>query len=611
METELNLYDYWQIIKKRRAIAIGILLLVVVSTLIFTFLSTKIYNSSTTVELRIEGPSSWAFGSFAQGLSWMVDIDTEIRKVTSYPVLLRSAKILGLIDENPTEQSRASASNSIRGKISVTKIPNTTLINIIANDTEPQKAVEIANAVAQAYLDETIETRNERAKKTREFIEQQVSTISDDLKEKEQKIRQYVATGMVSEKIQSMGGNLTDLLIEESNLLTQYGEKHPEVIKIRNKINVLKSKLGKMSHPELEYITLLRDVKIDVGLYEMLITKHREALITEADKVVPVAIVEPARNAVLVKPDRRMNMLMGLLVGLMFATIGVVLAESLDTSLRTAEEIETYLKLPTFAEIPHIRDEKSDTSPFLLLSDSHSPYVESYNEFLANFNRYDPEKKIQTLLFTSVMPSEGKSEVISNFAILQSQNNNKTLVIDADFRQAAIHKLFKVPRKPGVMDIIKENLNWRDVVKKPVESGSSSMVSLPDKTEFNLANLSILSVGHLPAHPMQVIGSSGFTELVMELKKEFDYILFDSPPLYYFADPTVISSLCDGIILVHTPKTASRDELKRAKKRLSPKLIGVVLNNMEEKRRGYYYYKYYSGKKDLSLKEKMLKWLGI
>ncbi|MBN1383285.1 MAG: polysaccharide biosynthesis tyrosine autokinase [Elusimicrobia bacterium] len=602
IHNELTLYDYWQIIKKRRIIAIGVFLLIVFSVLVFTFLSTEIYRASTTVELRIEGPSFWAMGTMGQEISWMIDVDTEMRKVESYPVLLHTAKLLGQVDENTSDARKEQIVNVLRGKVSVSKVANTTLMNIIATDTDPKKTVEIANAAGKAYVDETIEGRNERARKTREFIEKQVTVLSDELKEKEQQIRQYVASGLITEKVQSMGGSLTDLLVERSNLLTQYGNKHPEVIKINSKINVLKSKLGKMSGSELEYVILLRDVKIDEGLYEMLIRKHKEALITEADKVIPVAIVEPANNAVLVKPNKQLNVLMGIIAGLIFAVIGVVLAENLDTSLRTAEEIEIYLKLPALAEIPHIKEEKTSPVPFSLLHDINSPYIEAYNEFLVNFSD-DREKKVQTILFTSVMPSEGKTEVTSNFAITQSQHDNKTLIVDADFRQAAIHKLFKIPRKPGLMDVLKDKLNWRSVLAKPKIDSASNL---------SLDNVRILSVGHLPAHPMRVLNSPEFSNLITELRNEFDYILFDSPPLYYFADPAVLSSLSDGIIIVHTPGMANRNELMRIRNRLSTKIIGVVLNNMEEKRRGYYYYKYYSGskKKKLSLAEKILRRLG-
>lgn len=595
----LTLADYWQILKKRKTVAILTFFLVVSSSYFFTRITIPVYQASATIELRYQTSHLLSLGGLPTMLR-MINRDTEIRKIKSYPVISEVARTLDLINENSSEDEKNKAVGAIRSKISVKEIGDTTLIKISATDTDKDNTVKLTNTVANAYVKKTVEERNERTKKTRQFIEEQLNTVGKQLRDVEEKARKFKLTGKITERISDLGATLSSLTLQRSRLLTKYGEKHPDIVSLDKQIANLKYKMGNLTKEELEYLYLMREVTINEELYMMLNKKLKEALITEADKVIPVGIVDPAKKASLIKPDKQMNMLMGILGGFLLAIIGVLIQENLDTSLRTAHDIETYLKVPALAEIPYIKVEKNNLNiPHLLFQKKNSAYLESYNNLAASVISFSHNKKIQTVLFTSIMPREGKSEVITNFGIIKSQSGNKTLLIDADFRQPAINKFFKLPRKPGIIDIITEKLDFNHWIQ-PANSNSEIKKLLKNEGLFDLNNLYILPTGHLPPHPMRFLSSPEFKDIINRAKKDFDLILLDSPPIYYFADPAVLSGIVDAIVIVHKPGSIETKELSRAVKQLSDgdtNFLGIVLNGVKGKIRGKYYYRYYSSER--------------
>ncbi len=596
---EYTLADYWHILYKRRNIALLTFALTVTSVYIFTKLMTPIYQSSVSVELRSQSSNLLSLG----GLPTMFNIinrDTEIRKVESYPIISETAKALEMIDESSSEADINNAIAILRSQISVKEVMNTTLIKITAQNSDSDKAVLTANTAAKTYVKQTIDERNERTKKTREFIEDQLSIVGNELRSMEEKARKFKQTGKITDRISDFGSTLSSLSLQRSRLLTKYGEKHPEVVSLDKQMSNLKFRMGDLTSSELEYLYLMREISINEELYLLLSKKLKEALITEADKVIPVIIVDPARKAVLIKPNKKTNMVMGILAGFLLAIIGVLLSENIDTSLRTAHDIETYLNVPALTEIPHLKVKSEEQNyPHLLFQNQNSAYLEAYNNLEAAITSFKDTKQVKTILFSSMMPREGKSEVVSNFGIGQSQSK-KILLIDTDFRQPSISKLFRIARKPGLIDVITQNLDWKHWVHSADSSDEIKTITQENKL-FDLANLDIMPAGHLPPHPVRFLNSPEFANLLDTVKNSYDLVLLDSPPLYYFADPTIISNLVDAIIMVHKPGSVNIQELQRTIRTISEgnaKFLGVALNGVTGKVRGRYYYRYYSNKND-------------
>ncbi|MFH1416322.1 MAG: polysaccharide biosynthesis tyrosine autokinase [Elusimicrobiota bacterium] len=592
----LTLADFGNIIKKRKITALLLFISTIVSVYFFTRNITPEYRSSASVELKAQTSHLTSLGGFPAMMN-IINRDTEMRKIGSYPIISQAAVQLGLISEDSTEADKDSIVSNLQGKISVKEVENTTLIMIFASDSLPEKAIEIANTVADVYIRHTISERNDRARKTREFIEGQLTSVGKELRDVEEKARRYKLTGKITDNISDIGSTLNSLTLQRSRLLIKYGEKHPDVVGLDKQISNLKYKMGSLTGEELEYLYLMREVTINEELYMMLNKKLKEALIAEADKLIPVAVVDPARRASLVKPNKKLNMIVGIIGGLLLSLIGVLIRENLDTSLNTAHDIEDFLSVPALTEIPFIKVIQSDERlPLLLFQNKNSAFLEAFNNLAASIISFSHKRDIKTILFTSMMPREGKSEIVANLGIIKSQSGSRTLLIDADFRQPTLSKLFRVSRKPGVIDIITDKLDWKHWIH-PANSNDKIKEILLNNNLFNLENLSILTAGHLPPHPMRFLNSDEFRNLILSAREEFDTVLLDSPPLYYFSDPAIMSDLVDAIIMVHKPGSVDRNDLLRATKQLGgteSKLLGITLNEVSGKVRGKYYYRYYS-----------------
>ncbi|MFC2091431.1 GumC family protein [Elusimicrobiota bacterium] len=598
LHESINLSDYWQLIKKRKNLAIILFTLVILSDFVFTQMTTPVFKSDAVIELRYQSPHLLSFNSYAPDMFSIINRDTEIRKMESYPILSGVALKLAMLNENSTETEINSIIQQLRGKISASQLGDTALIKIIATDSNPQSAIKLANTVAEIYVQKTIDERNKRTSNTRQFIENQLQNVGQQLRTTEENSRKFKMSGKITERISTLGTTLSDLTLQRQRLLTKYGEKHPEVVSLSKQIFDLKSNMGDLTTDELEYLTLMREATINEELYMMLNKKLKEAMIIEADKVIPVGIADPARQASLIKPNKRLNMLIGIILGLILAITGILIMENIDTSLKSALEVETYLKTPVLSQVPvvHKKNISIPDIPIILTSSKNSTFYEAFNSLSASLISSSMQTKIQTILITSAMPKEGKSEIVSNFGIVESLRGNKTLLIDTDFRQPTLNKLFHISRKPGITDLLTEGLNWKTITHSSITS-EKLINNLSEDEKASIKNLSIITAGHTSSNPMKFISSPEFKEFLIKMKDNFDIILLDSPPLYYFADPSVLSRIVDGIVLVHKPGSIDKKELLRITEQFSEKnssnLLGVVINQVKSRIKGKYYY-YYS-----------------
>lgn len=213
---------------------------------------------------------------------------------------------------------------------------------------------------------------------------------------------------------------------------------------------------------------------------------------------------------------------------------------------------------------------------FIVEKDPKSPVAESYRTLRTNIQFSSFDKEIRTIVVTSATPGEGKSTTIGNLAIVMSQSGKKVLLIDCDLRKPSIHKKFRITNQAGLTNILLYDVEPFEIFHKHSD------------------NLYILTTGQLPPNPAEVVSSNRLKSFIEKMKNEFDYILIDSPPLIAVTDAQILSSFCDGTLLVVSSGEAERETVKRAKdllNKVKANIIGVVLNKIELKsRKGYYYY---------------------
>lgn len=213
---------------------------------------------------------------------------------------------------------------------------------------------------------------------------------------------------------------------------------------------------------------------------------------------------------------------------------------------------------------------------FIVEKNPKSPVAESYRTLRTNIQFSSFDKEIKTIVVTSAAPGEGKSTTIGNLAIVMAQSGKKVLLIDCDLRKPSLHKKFRITNQAGLTNILLYDVDPFEIFHKHTN------------------NLYILTTGQLPPNPAEVVASNRLKSFIEKMKNEFDYILIDSPPLIAVTDAQILSSFCDGTLLVVSSGEAERETVKRAKdllNKVKANIIGVVLNKIELKsRKGYYYY---------------------
>jgi capsular exopolysaccharide synthesis family protein len=222
----------------------------------------------------------------------------------------------------------------------------------------------------------------------------------------------------------------------------------------------------------------------------------------------------------------------------------------------------------------------------IVQKNSKSPISEAYRTLRTNIQFSSFENDIKTILITSSGPSEGKTTTSGNLALTFAESGKKVLLIDCDLRRPSVHKKFFISNQIGLSNLLVDNLKLEDVAIKQLD------------------NLYILTSGIIPPNPADMLGSKKMRTFIEEMKKEFDYIILDTPPIIAVTDAQLLSTMADGVLLVVSSGQAEREAAARAKElllKVRANILGVVLNKLELKsRRGYGYYYYYGNDKERS-----------
>lgn len=291
----------------------------------------------------------------------------------------------------------------------------------------------------------------------------------------------------------------------------------------------------------------------------------------------PVEIVDSAEASTRpISPNLIMNMLLSIFVGLGSGIGLAYFIEYLDTSIKTADDVERWVDLPVLGLIPQKVRPLIEEGP-------DSDHAEGYRVLRTNMAFTDaggPSKGAFAVL--SGGAGEGKSTTAFNLAYVCAQQGEKVLLVDADLRRPVQHTILGVSNRFGLTNVL-----LRDV---PVEE-TIKTTSVP--------NLHFLPSGRLPRTSLGVLDPKRIRELVSSLKTKYDVVIFDTPPLVGISDSSVIAKEMDGVVMVVQYRKYPRDMIIRAKQMLDTlgvKQVGVVLNNINIMRDDYYYYyhSYYS-----------------
>ena len=214
-----------------------------------------------------------------------------------------------------------------------------------------------------------------------------------------------------------------------------------------------------------------------------------------------------------------------------------------------------------------------------LYYNAKSSVRDSVKTMRANIQFASLDKEIKTVVFTSVIPNEGKTTLACFLGISVAETGKKTVVVECDYRHPMITKNFELESEVEKNDGDDNHVNAR-------------------LQQTRVENLWVLDMKTKVSNPIELISSESYVKMVKKLREDFDFVIFDTPPLGAFIDAAHIAAQADGTILVvkqgQVEKRAAKDVIQQLKK-ANATVIGAVINNVDIKKSGYYYNRYRYG----------------
>jgi polysaccharide biosynthesis transport protein len=356
-----------------------------------------------------------------------------------------------------------------------------------------------------------------------------------------------------------------------------------------------KAEFDRLNAHSFEYQSLKREAETDKKLYEELMQRIREAGINAGFQNSSIRIADAARPPLKpVFPKIPLNALMAFLLSSMLAVSVVVTSDILSVSVRDPEQLSRLLNLEVLGTLPAVRKLKSYRIVPQVSRDGQNGtgMVRVRSSVMQNLRQYeqgvqslrnsvllaDFERRLRSLMFSSAAPFEGKSTIASHFAMANAKNGLKTLLIDGDLRRPSIQRVMDIESEKGLADVLSGQIAWKEaLVQKP-----------------GIDNLDILLAGSASLRSPELMGPQ-LVGLMEELRKTYDLVILDSPPVHGFPEPLRMATAVDGVILVALADRTNRKALSASVAmltRLRARVLGVVLNSVtaDSGESGYYAY---------------------
>lgn len=284
-----------------------------------------------------------------------------------------------------------------------------------------------------------------------------------------------------------------------------------------------------------------------------------------------------------VSPKPTRNAAVGVAVGLMIGLGMALLANTLDSTVKSADDLSDLYGAPVLGQVTAERVQAGDSHQPIVLADPGGSAAESYRGLRNNFEFINFERSIRTILVTSAVPGEGKSTVAANLAVVLAQSGWRIALVAIDFRRAGAEGLFALPRSPGLSEVLAGTRDLASVIREP------------------MAGLRVLSSGATPPNPSELLGSAGIKSVLATLAESVELIIVDAPPLLAVADAATAARWSDATLVVARDGLTTREAVRKARAQLDgvgEHIVGVVITGISEtasSRDSYHAYSGYSG----------------
>ncbi len=438
----------------------------------------------------------------------------------------------------------------VKKNLNVVSSRTSRIIQIAYDSRNPQLAADVANTLAQTFIEQGIEVKQRAAQQTQKLLSLQLEVLKNNLLRSE-----------------------AELAAEE------HANRTPRFISH----NMLNLELG-----------------ADRRFYETMLQRVNDSRIAAAVPESNIRLLGPARAAMQpYKPNWPLNLAIGMFAGLIVSAGWVMLREQSNSFLRTPGEAGMYLTLPELGAIPQAanpsllecRPRQSSDGGLAIeraaIDQQLSGLSESFRATLASIlssARHGVRSPV--LVFTSAQASEGKTTVMSNLGIGLAEIGNKVLMIDGDTRRPRLHKVFDQANSWGLSDVLREKNAIEDLPLDVIVKRTA------------IPGLYLLPSGVCVDNIFALLWSGRMARLFPRFRQEFDYVLVDAPPCLEFADARIMARYADQLLLVVRANYTDRRMAQAAVQRLlldGNRMMGVILNRWNPTQNDMYRYAFYNG----------------
>jgi polysaccharide biosynthesis transport protein len=588
--------------------------------------------------------------------------NTQFQILRSRPIAQKVVDHLKLQDQPPFKAAADPAALFVQ-HVTVEPVPDTRLVMIAITHENQKEAALWANSLAAAYIEESLSNRVESARRAYDWLQGRLAATQQSMREAQDKLfRSYqnqdlfVPEGSVSAVTASitklnedyigaqskrigleaalsqvaemrrrkesldtvpqvasdpivltLNSQIGTLNVELSRLKEKFKEAHPEVQKVQAQLDQVKTAREARDNQIIEGLnsdyaqTQEREVELKVaiekqkaqaatqsrkatelealkkegesakGLYEVLLQKLNETDIAASIRTNNVSLVEPASvPSSPFRPQKLKIAGIALLLGLVAGVALVLSRDYLDNTIKDPEEVERYLHLDLLAGVPKFDESNLNFA------------TEAYQNIRTALIFGRKDETGQVVLITGTAPQEGKTTTLVNLAKLLAASGEKTVVVDFDMRRSSLHARLGLTREPGATDFFVQHQSLETLVR-------------PTRTP----GLFALTAGPLPPSPPAILARKSVGGLFDELRRTFEWVLVDSPPLASVTDGFLLARHADMVLMVVQYNKVDKKLVKRnvnMLRKANPDILGVVLNGVDVKAKSYYYYHHDPGK---------------
>lgn len=411
----------------------------------------------------------------------------------------------------------------LKGRVYAAPLPQTQLLAVAVQDTDPERCVAIADEIAhQLILQSPTSPENQERATRGDFVQTQLDDLEtriDTAKNRIRDLENELDVTLSARKIQDIQTEISSL----ENLVSGWQTNYADLL----------SFLEGGNNPN--YLTVIEPAQLPYS---------------------PIS------------PDVTTNVLLAAAVGFVLAFGAAMLLEYLDDTVKSSDDLLGSLNITPLGGIVRVKA-KSQADTLVGAHGLFSAFAESYRMVRTNLQFMAIDQSIKSILISSPGPGEGKSTTVANLAMIMAQADLKTIVVDADLRKPTIHKLFGLSNSTGLTDLLR--------------SFEYDLASYLKSTEYE--NLHIITTGPLPPNPAEILGSNRMVDLVTRLEEMADVVIFDSPPVLVATDTVILSHRINGVVLVCKAKKTRIRILKDAIQRLqtaNAHVLGGVLNQVSK-----------------------------